>query len=130
MTRVLVNGCFDILHSGHLKLLRAAKSIGVVCVAIDSDARVQQLKGLNRPINNCFRRVEMLEALRYVDYAVVFHSDAELRQIIQEWKPDFMVKGSDYIGKPIVGEDLVKKIIFIELTDDSTTKLIQCISDR
>lgn len=130
MTRVLCNGCFDILHSGHLKLLKAAKSLGVVCVAIDSDPRVRQLKGPQRPINNCFQRITMLEALRYVDYAVVFHSDNELRQIIREWQPDFMVKGSDYIGKPIVGEELVKEIIFIDITDDSTTKIIERISNR
>lgn len=130
MSRVIVNGTFDILHLGHLKLLKAAKSLGVVCVAIDSDARVQQLKGLNRPINDCFKRATMLEALRYVDYVVVFHSEEELRQIILEWKPEIMVKGSDYIGKRIVGEDLVKKIVFIDLTNDSTTKIIQSISNR
>lgn len=125
-----MNGVFDLLHLGHLKLLKAAKSLGVVCVAIDSDARVQQLKGLNRPINDCFKRVTMLEAIRYVDYVVVFHSEEELKQIILEWKPEIMVKGSDYIGKRIVGEDLVKKIVFIDLTDDSTTKIIQSISNR
>lgn len=130
MTRVFCNGCFDLLHSGHLKLLKAARSLGVVCVAIDSDARVRQLKGPQRPINNCFKRVEMLEALRYVDYAVVFHSDDELRKIISEWKPHFMVKGSDYEGKPVVGSDLVDSIIYIPLTDDSTTKIIQSISNR
>ena len=130
MPRTIVNGTFDILHSGHLKLLKAAKSLGVVCVAIDSDPRVRQLKGPQRPINNCFQRITMLKALRYVDYAVVFHSDNELRQIIREWQPDFMVKGSDYIDKPIVGEELVKKIIFIDITDDSTTKIIQSISNR
>ena len=130
MLRTIVNGTFDILHLGHLKLLKAAKSLGTVCVAIDSDPRVQQFKGLQRPINNCFQRVTMLKALRYVDYAVVFHSDNELRQIIREWQPDFMVKGSDYIGKPIVGEELVKEIIFIDITDDSTTKIIERISNR
>lgn len=130
MTRVLCNGCFDILHLGHLKLLKAAKSLGEVYVAIDSDPRVRQLKGPQRPINNCFQRITMLEALRYVDYAVVFHSDNELRQIIREWQPDFMVKGSDYIGKPIVGEELVKEIIFIDITDDSTTKINERISNR
>ncbi len=130
MTRVIVNGVFDILHLGHIKLLKAAKSLGTVCVAIDSDARVQQLKGLNRPINNCFQRLEMLQALKYVDYVVVFHSEQELVQIIREWQPDFMVKGSDYLGKRIVGQDLVKKIVFIDLTDDSTTKTIERISNR
>lgn len=130
MTRVICNGVFDILHLGHIKLLSAAKSLGTVCVAIDSDARVKELKGQGRPINNCFKRVRMLEALKYVDYAVVFHSDNELIDIIKEWKPDFMVKGTDYLNKPIIGEDLISKIIFIELTDESTTKTIQSISNR
>lgn len=130
MTRVFVNGTFDILHSGHLRLLKAAKSLGVVCVAIDSDARVQQLKGPYRPINNCSKRIEMLEALRYVDYAVVFHSDEELCKIIQDWQPHFMVKGSDYEGKSVIGSHLVDKIIYIPTTNDSTTEIIKRISNR
>ena len=130
MTRVFVNGTFDILHSGHLRLLKAARSLGAVCVAIDSDARVQQLKGPYRPINNCFKRIEMLEALRYVDYAVVFHSDEELCKIIQDWKPHFMVKGSDYEGKSVIGSHLVDKIIYIPTTNDSTTEIIKRISNR
>lgn len=130
MARVFVNGTFDILHLGHIKLLKAAKSLGVVCVAIDSDPRVRQLKGPGRPINDCFTRISMLEALRFVDYAVVFHSDDDLRRVIKEWKPDIMVKGSDYIGKPIIGEELVNKIVFIDKTDDSTSRIIQSISYR
>lgn len=130
MTRVFCNGCFDILHSGHLKLLKAAKSLGVVCVAIDTDPRVQQLKGSGRPINSLEKRLEMLSALRYVDYAVPFDSEESLRQIIKDWKPHFMVKGSDYIGKSIVGSDLVHKIVFVDITDDSSTKIIQSISNR
>lgn len=130
MTRVIVNGCFDILHSGHLKLLKAAKDLGVVCVAIDSDPRVQQLKGLQRPVNTCYKRKEMLEALRYVDYVVVFNSEDELKEIIRDWKPHYMVKGEDYINKPIVGADLVKNIVYVSLTDDSTTKIIQRTGSR
>lgn len=130
MTKVIVNGCFDILHSGHLRLLRVAKSLGVVCVAIDSDDRIKQLKGLDRPINTCDKRVEMLESLKYVDHAVVFHSENELRQIIYEWQPDFMVKGEEYKGVPIIGEDLIKKIVFVPMTNDSTTKIIKSISNR
>lgn len=128
-TRVIVNGCFDILHSGHLRLLRAAKSLGTVCVAVDSDDRIRATKGLDRPINNCFKRVEMLEALRYVDHTVVFHSEDDLCRIIREWKPDFMVKGSDYRGKYIVGEKLVQSVVFIELTNDSTTEIIKRIKE-
>ena len=130
MTKVFVNGTFDILHPGHIRLLRSASSIGKVCVAIDSDNRVKQLKGPYRPINNAYHRIQMLEALKYVDYAMVFHSDEELKQIITEWKPDYMIKGSDYRGKLIVGEELVLRILFIDITDDSTTKIIERISNR
>ena len=130
MTRVFVNGTFDILHPGHLKLLRKASDLGVVCVAIDSDDRIQMFKGPNRPVNTYEVRKEMLEALRYVDYVVPFDSELELRKIIDSWRPHIMVKGSDYKGKYIIGKDLVPEIVFVERTNDSTTKIIERISNR
>ena len=130
MTRVFVNGTFDVLHPGHIKLLKTASNLGVVCVAIDSDERVSMFKGSNRPINTYKVRKEMLEALRYVDYVVPFASESDLREIILSWDPKFMVKGSDYRGKYIIGEDLVEKVIFVERTDESSTKIIQRISNR
>lgn len=130
MTRVIVNGVFDILHTGHLKLLRKAKEIGIVCVAIDTDTRVQQLKGFNRPINTLWNRVEMLEALRFVDYVIPFSTDEELIHIIKDWKPHVMVKGSDYKNKPILGSSLIPRIYYVDITNDSTTKIIQSISNR
>lgn len=130
MTRVFVNGTFDILHLGHIKLLKKAKELGVVCVAIDSDERVRMFKGPNRPINSYEVRKEMLKSLRCVNYVVPFDSEVELRKIIDSWKPHIMVKGSDYKGKYIIGEDLVPEIIFVERTNDSTTKIIERISNR
>ena len=128
--QVFVNGCFDILHSGHIKLLRTAKKFGHVLVAIDSDNRVKLLKGNNRPINTAYKRFEMLMSLKYVDNVVIFNSDEDLEQIIKTYAPDVMVKGADYEGKPIIGSKYCNLIYFIDLTDDSTTKIIERISNR
>ncbi len=128
MKKVIVNGTFDILHPGHLALLNYAKSLGdFLIVAIDTDERVSQLKGPSRPINKQADRKLMLENLKAVDEVVLFNSDAELLRFIE--KCDTMVKGSDYIGKPIVGEALID-IEFYERTEHSTTKTIQDIIDR
>ncbi len=128
MKKVIVNGTFDILHPGHLALLNYAKSLGdFLIVAIDTDERVSQLKGPSRPINKQADRKLMLENLKAVDEVVLFNSDAELLRFIE--KCDIMVKGSDYIGKPIVGEALID-IEFYERTEHSTTKTIQDIIDR
>jgi len=130
MKRIVVNGTFDILHSGHLALLNHARSLGdYLVVAIDSDRRVQELKGADRPINTQTERQELLANLRAVDEVKIFDSDQELVDIIAECA--IMVKGSDYIGKPIVGEDSIAKIVFFERVDGfSTTKKIQHIANR
>lgn len=130
MTRVLVNGTFDILHRGHLKLLEHAKSYpdAYVLVLIDSDRRVQSLKGYNRPVNNQYERLDMLQALRYVDEVDVFYSDDDLVEKIKNFQPDVMVKGSDYKDKTIIGAEHCKEIYFYELLRQySTTKKIQSI---
>lgn len=128
--RVFVNGTFDILHRGHLKLLTFAKQQGTsLTVAIDSDARVKQLKGSTRPINTEQDRALMLAYLRPVDQVVVFSTDAELRNLIASH--DVMVKGSDYKDKPIIGIEVCKKLIFMDLVDGySTTQKIQSIISR
>ena len=130
MKRIVVNGTFDILHSGHLALLNYAKSLGdFLVVAIDSDQRVQELKGTSRPVNTQSERQELLENLRAVDEVKIFDSDQELVDIIAECA--IMVKGSDYKGKSIVGEDSIAKIVFFERVDGfSTTKKIQHIANR
>lgn len=126
--KVFVNGTFDILHPGHIALLNYAKSLGVyLLVGIDSDQRVRQLKGPTRPINNQADRKLMLENLKAVNEVCVFNSDEELLHLIKEC--DIMVKGSDYIDKPIIGADQIK-IKFYERTEHSTTKAIQDIANR
>lgn len=127
---VFVNGTFDVLHLGHLALLNYAKSQGdYLIVAIDSDRRVKELKGESRPINNQHERKTMLENLKAVDEVKIFDTDLDLISIIRDC--DLMVKGSDYIGKPIVGEDVCPKIVFFErINGYSTTEKIQSIIDR
>jgi rfaE bifunctional protein nucleotidyltransferase chain/domain len=130
MRKVFVNGTFDILHRGHLELLEFAKSLGdFLIVAIDSDRRVKELKGPTRPINTEYERKQMLEAIRWVDRVYVFDSDAELVSYITDC--DLMVKGSDYRGKPIVGQDACPEIVFFErLEDYSSSKKIEDIISR
>jgi D-beta-D-heptose 7-phosphate kinase/D-beta-D-heptose 1-phosphate adenosyltransferase len=132
MTRVFVNGTFDIVHRGHLEMLEYACSLGdEVLVAIDSDRRVKELKGSTRPINNQIDRQFMLESLKYVNKVCIFDSDQELVDTIKQYGVDIMVKGSDYKGYPIIGQEYCKRIEFFKLKDEySTTKTIQDITRR
>ena len=132
MTKIIVNGTFDILHVGHLKMLEFAKSFSEarVRVLIDSDRRVKELKGSDRPINNQRDRATFLSALKSVDSVGIFDSDQELDTMIQEYEPDIMVKGSDYRGKPVIGSQHCKEILFYDHTGHSTTGLIQRIANR
>ena len=130
MKRIIVNGTFDIVHSGHLALLNYARSLGdYLVVAIDSDRRVKELKGANRPVNTQAERQELLSNLRSVNEVRIFDSDQELVDIIAECA--VMVKGSDYRGRPIVGEHAVPEIVFFErIHGFSTTEKIQHIANR
>jgi D-beta-D-heptose 7-phosphate kinase/D-beta-D-heptose 1-phosphate adenosyltransferase len=132
MTKIIVNGTFDILHRGHLELLDYAKSCGsYLLVAIDTDDRVKELKGPGRPIVNQYDRKFMLESLKFVDEVRVFNSKEELIEIIQNYKPDIMVKGSDYRGRSVVGSTYVPEVIYYErLGAYSTTNTIQDIINR
>jgi len=133
MKKIVVNGTFDILHLGHLRLLEYAKSFpnSYVLVLIDSDRRVKELKGNGRPVNNEYERACFLSALRSVDKVEIFDSDDELRNYIKDFDPDIMVKGSDYKDKPIIGAEYCKEIIFYDrLGQYSTTNKIQSIINR
>jgi D-beta-D-heptose 7-phosphate kinase/D-beta-D-heptose 1-phosphate adenosyltransferase len=130
--RIVVNGTFDILHRGHIEMLEYARSLGThLLVCIDTDRRVKELKGSDRPINNQEDRKFMLNALKCVDAVWYFADEAELEYILETYQPDIMVKGSDYEHKHIVGEHLCKEIKFYEIVPEySTTNIIQRITDR
>lgn len=129
MRRIFVNGTFDILHVGHIRMLNYARSLGdTLTVAIDTDRRVKQLKGIDRPINSdCIRR-EMLYALRAVDFVHIFDTDQELIRLINEH--DIMVKGADYRNKEIIGSELIEIDFYNIVYGQSTTKTIQNIINR
>ena len=130
MKKIWINGCFDILHIVHLRLLEHAKSRGdFLTVGIDSDDRVKELKGKDRPINNEFLRTEMLKAIKWVDNVVVFSSDKELEQLIQ-LTSDLIIIGSDYKNKRIVGSQYSKVEFFDRVDDYSTTNLVKRINRR
>lgn len=132
MKKIIVNGSFDMLHLGHIRLLKYAKTLGdylVVCT--DTDRRIRELKGNSRPICNQVERTEMLASIRAVDEVKVFDSEEELVSIIKNYQPDIMVKGSDYRGQRVVGEEYCKEIIFFERIDGySTTNTIKNIVNR
>lgn len=125
---VFTNGCFDILHRGHVQYLDTAKSFGdVLILGLNSDASVSALKGPTRPINNEDDRAYILAALESVDYVVKFTDDTpyDLIKIIQ---PDTLVKGGDYEGKDVVGQDIAGQLKLVDFVDGkSTTKTIEKI---
>jgi len=133
MKKVFVNGCFDGgLHRGHIELLNYAKSQGdILYVAIDSDARVKQLKGPTRPIHNQEDRKFLLENLKAVDRVLLFNTDEELTDLVKIIEPDIMIVGSDYKNKRVIGSEHAKELKFFDRIDEySTTKIIQSIINR
>ena len=118
MIKVWTNGCFDILHRGHIEMFKYAKSLGdKLIVGVDSDEKVKLDKGEDRPINYIGDRIEMLKAIRYIDEVVWFISTDHLRNTIAKHKPDIMVIGSDWKGKPVIGEEHTKELKFFDRID-------------
>lgn len=130
--KVFVNGSFDVLHSGHINLLVTAKTFGnYLMVAIDSDRRISEKKGLDRPFNSQSNRYAIMKSLKPVDEVRVFDSDEELIDIVKDFSPDYMVVGSDWKDKPIIGQQHAKHLVYYERVDhESTTKTIESYIDR
>jgi len=124
MKKVWTNGTFDVLHVGHLKLLEYAASFGELTVGIDSDKRVKELKGLDRPFNNTQDRKYFLESIKFVHSVVVFNSREELIDMVKEFEPDYMVIGSDYIDKPVYGSEYAKELVFFDKLEQYSTTTI------
>jgi D-beta-D-heptose 7-phosphate kinase/D-beta-D-heptose 1-phosphate adenosyltransferase len=125
---VFTNGCFDILHVGHVKYLQEAKSFGdILIVGLNSDASVRELKGPTRPVNTEDDRAYILAALDAVDYVVKFSDDTP-HDLIKMIAPDVLVKGGDYEGKKVVGTEFAKVLKLVDFVDGkSTTKTIEKI---
>jgi len=129
---IFTNGCFDLLHVGHIELLKYAKSLGgYLVVGINSDESIKKLKGQSRPINNEFTRKTLLESIKYVDEVVVFSENTPL-ELIKRIQPDIIVKGGDYKKEDVVGYEFEKQgLLEIKLFDYisgiSTTSIIEKI---
>ncbi|MCM8830147.1 MAG: D-glycero-beta-D-manno-heptose 1-phosphate adenylyltransferase [Candidatus Omnitrophica bacterium] len=129
---IFTNGCFDILHKGHIRLLKKAKSLGeVLIVGLNTDSSVRRLKGEDRPFFKQDERAEILSSLEMVDYIVLFPQDTPYK-LIETIKPDILVKGGDYRKDGVVGRDIVesyggKVYIFPVVKGVSTTKIVEKI---
>ena len=126
---IWTNGCFDILHRGHIELFQYAKSLGdELIVGIDSDEKVKKDKGEDRPINSLDDRAIILQSIKYIDRVIEFDSTDELEWLIKDIKPDVMVIGSDWKDKKVVGEKYAGKVEFFDRIEGySTTKLLKTI---
>jgi len=129
MKLIFTNGCFDIVHRGHLELLRYCQSLGRVIVGLNSDESVKRLKGQNRPINHQQDRKFLLESLSYVDEVMIFSENTPYN-LIKQIKPDIIVKGGDYNIDNIVGSDMCEVKIFNYIDGYSTTKIIERADNR
>ena len=125
---VFTNGCFDILHAGHVKYLQEAKSYGdILIVGLNSDKSIKRLKGKDRPINSFEDRACVLGGLESVDFIIEFDDDTPI-ELIKAIKPDVLVKGGDYKDKGVVGSDIAKELKLVDFVNDkSTTKIINRI---
>ena len=125
MKKIWVNGSFDVLHIGHIRLLEYASTLGSVKVGIDSDERIKKFKGENRPFNSLTDRAEFLRSIKYIDSVDVFDTTERLVDLIKQYQPDYMVIGSDYKDRPIVGSEFIKEIIYFNrIENKSTTNIL------
>ena len=126
MKTVWTNGCFDILHRGHIEMFKFAKSLGdFLVVGLDTDEKVKASKGNDRPFNTLRDRDFLVSSIRYVDQTTSFNSRKELENLIKQVKPDILVVGSDWEGKEVVGSQYAKEVIFFPRVGEySTTKVL------
>lgn len=124
--RVWVNGTFDVLHRGHIELIKFASKFGTLRVGIDYDDRVKSFKGESRPVNLWTDRKFMMESITYVNSVVGFGSDEELEDQIREWNPKYLIVGSDYKDKKVIGSHLVEQVLFFDkIGGFSTTNILE-----
>lgn len=127
--KIWVNGTFDVLHIGHIELIKYADSLkgenGHLRIGIDTDERVREKKGEGRPYNGIEDRMEFIRSIRFVDSVVSFDSDNTLIDCIKEWEPDILVIGDDYKYHKIIGVEYVPKVMFFEkIIGKSSTNIL------
>ena len=123
---VFTNGCFDILHRGHVEYLAKAKSLGdVLIIGLNSDSSIRRIKGASRPVNKQKNRAIVLSALEAVDYIVIFNEDTPYN-LIKTIKPDVLAKGGDWKPKDIIGNDIAKKTVSIPFIKGYSTTGLLC----
>ena len=127
MKKVWVNGCFDVLHRGHIELFKFAKSKGdFLIIGIDSDERIKSMKGDLRPFNSEEDRRFFLESIKFIDHVEIFTSDEDLEKKIFYFDPDVMVIGSDYKNKKVIGSQHAKELLFFDrIQGYSTTNILE-----
>ena len=127
MQVVWTNGCFDILHRGHFEMLKYAKSLGdYLIVGIDTSSKVKADKGPGRPYNSTDDRMFALECIKFVDEVKIFNSKQNLELLIKQIEPDYMVIGSDWKGKQVVGQKYAKNLVFFDrIGEYSTTNILE-----
>jgi D-beta-D-heptose 7-phosphate kinase/D-beta-D-heptose 1-phosphate adenosyltransferase len=123
--KVWVNGTFDVLHLGHIRLLKHAAELGELYVGIDTDRRVKELKGPDRPIHNQDERKEMLESFHFVSKVLIFDTSEELREIVKAVEPDYLVVGAEYKDRVVGGEHAKEIVYFQRIPNYSTTKILK-----
>ena len=127
---IFTNGCFDIIHRGHIELLNFCFSLGdKVIVGLNSDNSIKRLKGNSRPVNSQQDRKTILESIKYVHKVIVFNEDTPYN-LIKEIKPNIIVKGGDYKPKDVIGKNISEVKIFNHVKGYSTTKKIESIINR
>ena len=124
--KIWVNGCFDVLHRGHFELFKYAKSLGnELVVGIDTDFKVSQDKGADRPYNNLQDRMFALQSIKYIDKVISFNSRKELESLISLYSPDILLVGSDWRNGDIVGKQFAREVCFFErISQYSTTNIL------
>ena len=132
MKTVWTNGCFDILHPGHMELFKIAKSLGDrLIVGIDDDKKVRMDKGFDRPINPLSFRKAMLEANKHIYIVIPFDSRQDLEQLIELYSPDILLVGGDWIDGDVVGREYAKEVRFLNRVGGySSTEIIDKIVNK
>lgn len=132
MKKIFLNGTFDVLHVGHLRIINYAKSLGdYLMVAIDTDRRIKELKGHTRPINDVYERKTLLQNLKAVDEVQVFDNENDLIHILGAYKPNIIVKGGDHRETSKLARQHCDEVVFYDRFGDySSTRKIQDIANR